>query len=237
MDLKLLSALNAERAARRACVMVTDLDAGESRVVIENDIANDALAGELSKALRANKSGVIEIEGRRHFLTVQMPPVRVIILGAVHISQALAPMAKIADLDVTIIDPRTAFASPERFPDIDVIAEWPDAVLPGIGLDRYTAFVALTHDPKIDDMGLIQALRSECFYVGALGSRKSHDKRLARLHEAGLTAGADCPHSRTLSASISAQSALPKSRSPFLEKSWPLCAWSASRRRARPASR
>ena len=143
----------------------------------------------LLQALRANKSGVREIDDKRYFLTVQMPPVRVIVIGAVHISQALAPMAKLADFDVTIIDPRTAFASPERFPDVHVIAEWPDAVLPGMGLDRYTAFVALTHDPKIDDMGLNLALRSECFYIGALGSRKSHEKRVARLHEAGLNHG------------------------------------------------
>jgi len=105
----------------------------------------------------------------------------------VHISQALAPMALLADFDVTIVDPRTAFASPERFPDVKVIAEWPDTAFESLKLDRYTAFVALTHDPKIDDMALILALRSECFYIGALGSRKSHAKRLQRLNEAGLS--------------------------------------------------
>ncbi len=187
MKLAELEALNSERVARRACIVVTDIASGATRLVLEADAANDTLAAHLLSALRSNKSGMVEVDGIKLFLTVQMPPVRIIVLGAVHISQALAPMAKLADFDVTIVDPRTAFATPERFPDINMIAEWPDAVLPRLGLDRYTAFVALTHDPKIDDMGLAIALRSECFYIGALGSRKSHAKRLARLHEMGLT--------------------------------------------------
>jgi xanthine dehydrogenase accessory factor len=105
----------------------------------------------------------------------------------VHISQALAPMARGLDLDVTVIDPRTAFATPERFPDVPVLAEWPDEALPRIGLDRYTALVALTHDPKIDDPALTAALRAECFYIGALGSRKTHGRRVERLVQAGFT--------------------------------------------------
>jgi xanthine dehydrogenase accessory factor len=118
---------------------------------------------------------------------VQVPPVKVLVVGAVHISQALAPMARGLDLDVTIIDPRTAFATPERFPDVPVLAEWPDAVLPRIALDRYTAMVALTHDPKIDDPALEAALRAECFYIGALGSRKTHAGRVERLARAGFS--------------------------------------------------
>jgi xanthine dehydrogenase accessory factor len=113
--------------------------------------------------------------------------VRLVVIGAVHISQALAPMAKDLDLDVTIIDPRTAFATPERFPDAPVLAEWPDAVLPEIGIDQYTAVVALTHDPKIDDPALTAALRSKCFYIGALGSRKTHERRVQRLTASGFT--------------------------------------------------
>jgi xanthine dehydrogenase accessory factor len=109
------------------------------------------------------------------------------VIGAVHISQALAPMAKGVDLDVTIIDPRTAFATPERFPDVPVRTEWPNAVLPEIGIDRYTAIVALTHDPKIDDPALAAALQSECFYIGALGSRKTHQRRVQRLMASGFT--------------------------------------------------
>jgi len=128
---------------------------------------------------------MVEIAGRRFFLNVHLPPVKLVVIGAVHISQALAEMARLADLDCTIIDPRTAFATPERFPDTRVIAQWPDVALPPLGLDRYTAFVALTHDPKIDDGAILHALTKECFYLGALGSRKTHAKRLERLAATG----------------------------------------------------
>jgi xanthine dehydrogenase accessory factor len=116
-----------------------------------------------------------------------VPPPKLVITGAVHISQALAPIARLVGYDVTIVDPRTAFASIERFPDVKVIAEWPDVALPPLGIDRYTAFVALTHDPKIDDPALKHALKSDCFYIGALGSKKTHARRVARLKEQGLT--------------------------------------------------
>jgi xanthine dehydrogenase accessory factor len=121
------------------------------------------------------------------FLTVYVPPAQLVITGAVHISQALAPIAKLLGYDVTIVDPRTAFASIERFPDVKVIAEWPDVALPPLGIDRYTAFVALTHDPKIDDPALTHALARDCFYIGALGSRKTHGRRLDRLKAEGLS--------------------------------------------------
>jgi len=187
MRLSVLSALNAERAARRAAVLVTDIASGEQRLVRETEVEGDLLVHELREKLRQGKSGLAERDGRQFFLTVQTPPVRVVVIGAVHISQALAPMAKGLDLDVTIIDPRTAFATPERFPDVPVRAEWPDAVLPEMGIDRYTALVALTHDPKIDDPALTAALRSECFYIGALGSRKTHERRIQRLMASGFT--------------------------------------------------
>jgi xanthine dehydrogenase accessory factor len=187
MRLSLLSDLNAERAARRAAVLVTDVASGEQRLVREAEIGSDPLAQELRESLRKGKSGLVEQDDRRFFLTVQAPPVRLIVIGAVHISQALAPIAKGLDLDVTIIDPRTAFATPDRFPVVPVRAEWPDAVLPEIGIDRYTAVVALTHDPKIDDPALTGALRSECFYIGALGSRKTHERRIQRLTASGFT--------------------------------------------------
>ncbi|MEE1657721.1 XdhC family protein [Microvirga sp. CF3062] len=187
MRLSLLSDLNAERAARRAAILVTDVASGEQRLVRETDVASDLLAQELRESLRRGKSGLVERNGRQFFLTVQTPPVRVVVIGAVHISQALAPMAKSLDLDVTIIDPRTAFATPERFPDVPLLAEWPDAVLPEIGIDQYTAVVALTHDPKIDDPALAAALRSDCFYIGALGSRKTHERRVQRLTASGFT--------------------------------------------------
>ena len=122
----------------------------------------------------------------RVFLTVHVPEPQLVITGAVHISQALAPIGKLLNYDVTIVDPRTAFASPERFPDVKVVAEWPDVALPPLNVDRYTAFVALTHDPKIDDPALLHALERDCFYIGALGSRKTHARRLERLKQQGV---------------------------------------------------
>ena len=186
MRLALLSALNVERAARRATVLVTDIASGEQRLVREHELAGDPLAEILQARLRISKSSLVEHEGRPLFLTVQAPPVKIIVVGAVHISQALAPMAHGLDLDVTIIDPRTAFATPERFPDVPVLTEWPNAALPRLGLDRYTALVALTHDPKIDDPALSAALKAECFYIGALGSKKTHARRAERLTAAGF---------------------------------------------------
>lgn len=188
MRLDLLAALNTERAARRAAVLVTDVATGDQRLVKADAVAADPLAPQLAEALRAGKSGMIAADGTpRIFLTVDVPPPRMLITGAVHISQALAPMAKLIGYDVTIVDPRTAFASKERFPDVSVLAEWPDTALARLGIDRYTALVALTHDPKIDDPCLLAALASDCFYVGALGSKKTHARRVARLKETGLS--------------------------------------------------
>jgi xanthine dehydrogenase accessory factor len=187
MRLSLLSDLNEERTARRAAILVTDVASGEQRLVREAEVGSDPLAQELQDNLRQGKSRLVERDGSHFFLTVQTPPVRLVVIGAVHISQALAPMAKGLDLDVMIVDPRTAFATPERFPEVPVLAEWPDTVLPEIGVDPYTAVVALTHDPKIDDPALVAALRSGCFYIGALGSRKTHERRAQRLMASGFT--------------------------------------------------
>ncbi|CAH1696725.1 Carbon monoxide dehydrogenase F protein [Hyphomicrobiales bacterium] len=186
MRLNLLADLNTEMAARRAVILVTDIASGEQRLVREDEVENDVLVQDLQERLRQGKSGLIERDGRQFFLTVQPPPARVIVIGAVHISQALTPMAKGLDFDVTIIDPRTAFATPERFPDVPVIPKWPDVALPDIGIDRYTAVLALTHDPKIDDPALAAALQSPCFYIGALGSRKTHERRVQRLMASGF---------------------------------------------------
>jgi xanthine dehydrogenase accessory factor len=186
MQLGLLSDLNAERAARRAAVLVTDIASGDQRLVREPDVAGDPLADEIRERLRQGRSGLVEAGGRQFFLTVQAPAVRAVVIGAVHISQSLAPMMRGVDIDVTIIDPRTAFATRERFPDVPLVAEWPDVVLPDVKLDPYTALVALTHDPKIDDTALAAALRSQCFYIGALGSRKTHGSRVQRLAAAGF---------------------------------------------------
>ncbi len=187
MKRALLEQLNAARQERRAAVLVTALESGDQRLVTPDMLGTDLLGDEIDAALRAGKSRLVEQEGKSFFLTVQVPPVRLVVIGAVHISQALAPMAKLAGFDMVIVDPRTAFATPERFPDVQVIAEWPETVLPPMKIDRYTAICCFTHDPKIDDPALEQALRAQCFYVGALGSRKTHAKRVERLEAKGFT--------------------------------------------------
>jgi xanthine dehydrogenase accessory factor len=187
MKLEILKALNAERAGRRAAVVVTDVTSGEQRLVKAADVAADPLKEVIEKHIRRGKSGMAETPKGKFFLTVHVPPSQLVITGAVHISQALAPMARLVGYDVTIVDPRTAFASIERFPDVKVIAEWPDVALPPLGIDRYTAFVALTHDPKIDDPALTHALARDCFYIGALGSKKTHARRIERLKAQGLS--------------------------------------------------
>jgi xanthine dehydrogenase accessory factor len=185
--LDILKALNSERGARRAAVVVTNQESGAQRLVTQDKVAADPLKEVLGAHLRSGKSGLEETAEGKVFLTVHVPPTRLLITGAVHISQALAPIASLLGYDVTIVDPRTAFASVERFPDVTVIAEWPDQALPSLGIDRYTAFVALTHDPKIDDPALMHALERECFYIGALGSKKTHGRRVERLKGQGAT--------------------------------------------------
>jgi xanthine dehydrogenase accessory factor len=191
LKLDLLASLNAERVARRAAVLVTDMETGEAELVRSSDLARLPLAGTergeaVASAIRQGKSAMVDVGGRKLFLTVHVPPVKLIVTGAVHISQAMVPIARTLGLDMTVVDPRTAFATPERFPDVPLIADWPDVALPPLGVDAYTAFVALTHDPKIDDPALEHALKAECFYIGALGSRKTHAGRVARLAAAGF---------------------------------------------------
>lgn len=204
MQIDVLKDLNAARRARRAAILVTDTSTGAQRLVAQQQAAADPLAAELEKRFRSGRSGMLE-DGRA-FLTVQVPPPRLVVIGAVHISQALAPMAKIGGFAVTIIDPRTAFATPERFPDVELIAEWPEEVLASRPLDAYTALAAVTHDPKVDDQPILAALAAECFYIGALGSRKTHAKRVERLQQAGaLPAGTDTIHA-PIGVDIGAQS-------------------------------
>ena len=226
VKLETLTQVNAERAARRPVIVITDTANGEQRLVKAKDIATDPLSAELSKQLRMGKSGMIESGGKKLFLNVYAPTARLVIVGAVHISQALAPLARSLDYDVTVVDPRTAFASPERFPDVPLIAEWPDVALPPLNIDHYTAFVAVTHDPKIDDPALLHAFARDCFYIGALGSRKTHAKRaerlkaqgasdadIARIHAPiGLSIGAVSPSEIAVSimAEITAELRLPK---------------------------
>ncbi|KTR02876.1 XdhC/CoxF family protein [Aureimonas ureilytica] len=209
MDLALLKALNEERLARRACILVTDLTSGAQRLVREAEVEADDLAPDLSKALRSGKSGR---RGDDLFLNVHLPPPRIVVIGAAHISQALVPMAELAGFDIEIIDPRTAFATPERFPGLRLQAEWPELVLKDRPLDSYCALVAVTHDPKIDDLPLIEAIKAGCFYIGALGSRKTHAKRLERLAAAGLpdhkTARIEAPIGLDIGASTPAEIAV-----------------------------
>lgn len=188
MNLDVLRRLNEARQLREAAILVTDLASGGERLVIEkHGYAGDPLIDELALRFRSGASGTVATgEGQGAFLTVHLPPPRLVVIGAVHISQALAPMAKLAGFDMTIIDPRTAFATAERFPGVSLLADWPDEALPKVGLDQFTAVAALTHDPKIDDGPLAAALNAGCFYVGALGSRKTHGRRLERLRGLGL---------------------------------------------------
>jgi xanthine dehydrogenase accessory factor len=187
MRLDILHSLNGERAARQAAIVVTDVATGAQRFIRATDVAADPLRDRLEARLRSGKSGMEETPVGQVFLTIYVPPPRLVVTGAVHISQALAPVATQLGYDVTIVDPRTAFASPERFPDVRLIPQWPDVALPPLNIDRYTAFAALTHDPKIDDPALLHALSRGCFYIGALGSKKTHASRLARLKAQGAT--------------------------------------------------
>ena len=187
MDPHVLKTLNTERRARRAAILVTDLGDGRDRVVREGDVVAGMLGEAIATAFRTGRSIAVEAEGRQFFLNAHLPPPRIVMIGAVHISQALAPMARIAGFDVEIIDPRTAFATPERFPDVALHAEWPQDILPTRPLDAFTALAAVTHDPKIDDFPLTAAIEAGCFYVGALGSRKTHAKRIERLLGEGLS--------------------------------------------------
>ena len=187
MKLDVLSALNAERAARRAVAVITNVESGAQRLVKAADVGKEPLHELIEKHLRMAKSGMEETPHGRVFITVHVPSPQLVITGAVHISQTLAPIGKMLGYDVTIVDPRTAFASIERFPEVKLIAEWPDVALPPLNVDGYTAFVALTHDPKIDDPALKHALARDCFYIGALGSKKTHARRVMRLQAAGLS--------------------------------------------------
>lgn len=191
MKREILDRLVADRAAKRPAALVTDLGSGAQALVHLEDVAGDlALEGAAltaaRDALQADRSGLLDLPGRKLFLQVSNPPLRLFVIGAVHISQALAPMASLAGYDVTVIDPRRAFATDARFPDVRLMGEWPDDAMAMLKPDHRTAVVALTHDPKIDDPALQAALRSDAFYIGALGSRKTHASRLGRLREAGF---------------------------------------------------
>lgn len=188
MRRELLSALRRDLAARRAVVLATELGAGSSRLVHPfDDGGADALSGAAREAALRDESRTVETPAGPVFLRVFNPPVQVFIVGAVHVAQALAQLVRLVGYDVLVIDPRRSFATPERFPGIPISGEYPDEVFAGRRLDRRAAVVTMTHDPKIDDPALAAALRSEAFYVGALGSRKTQAARRERLAQQGLS--------------------------------------------------
>lgn len=186
MKRETLAALNAAREANRAIVRASDLQTGEEHLI--DPYADTSPLGLAAReAARADRSQPVEIDGRQWFLGVFNPPLDLVIIGAVHIAQPLAQMAALTGYGVRIIDPRTAFATAERFPGVALSHDWADEALEKAPLGPRSAVVALTHDPKLDDPALVAALRSNCFYIGALGSKKTHAGRLARLKEHGFS--------------------------------------------------
>ncbi|HRP98269.1 MAG TPA: XdhC family protein [Rhodocyclaceae bacterium] len=196
MKRELFEALLAERRAKRPVALVTRLADGVQALVdaagLRGQLALDADAlVEVRRRLAADRSGLVETAtGEVLFVRCHVAAQRLVIVGAVHITQALAPMAAIAGFEVVVVDPRRAFATPERLPGVTLVTEWPDEALERIGLDAGTAVVTLTHDPKLDDPALLSAVTSPVFYIGALGSPRTHARRIERLTEAGCTADA-----------------------------------------------
>ncbi len=190
MTPEILAELRRDLAAKRAAVLVTDLRRGDARVIHPFDPqpgAAGALLDAAREATTRDESRKVELAGGEVFLRVFNPPVRLFVVGAVHIAQALAPMARLAGYDVAVIDPRRGFATEDRFGGIPLVREWPDEALARLGLDRRSAVVTMTHDPKIDDPALAAALRSDAFYLGSLGSRKTQAARRERLARAGFS--------------------------------------------------
>ncbi len=192
MKLSLLERLNRARAEKRPVCLVRFLESHEEALLVDGELVwGEPLAADVAeaarRALREDRCRLVETSQGPIFLQVFNPPLRLVLVGAVHIAQALAPMAALTGYAVTIVDPRRAFATDTRFPDIDLVNEWPDEALEALAPDRRTAVVTLSHDPKLDDPALIVALRSDAFYIAALGSTRTHGKRLERLREAGFT--------------------------------------------------
>ena len=191
MRRRILDALLAAQAAKEPVALVTDLASGLQTILSagpqQGDTAlPDVILAEARERLAQDRSGLITYGEERWFVQIYTPPLRLLEVGAVHVAQPLAQMAAIAGYDVTVIDPRRAFATEERFPGVTLDGDWPDEALDRLRPDMRTAVVALTHDPKLDDPALVRALASPAFYVGALGSRKTHAKRLERLKAGGL---------------------------------------------------
>jgi xanthine dehydrogenase accessory factor len=179
-----LAALEQAKRDKRPVVLATQLPSGEQHLLPDPEAPAD-LNNAARRALERDESGTVRIGDTDFFLHAYNPPLRLIVVGAVHIAQALAPFAVPCGFAVTIVDPRRSFASDERFPGMEISTDWPDEALEKFAPDSRTAVVTLTHDPKLDDPALDRALKSEAFYIGALGSRRTHAARLARLRELG----------------------------------------------------
>lgn len=192
MQGKILEQLRHARQQKKALVLITHLEKTEQYLYLETeDTDTTTIPAELKQlakqAVLLDRSQTHETESGNVFFHVFNPPLRMFIIGAVHISQTLAPLALMCAYDVTVIDPRQAFATNERFPDINISTEWPDKALEELLPDKRTAVVTLSHDPKLDDPALEVALKSDVFYIGALGSRKTHAGRQQRLQEKGFS--------------------------------------------------
>lgn len=191
MNRALIDELLAHQAAKTPLALATFLKTGEQRLLFlfgkKGLEGIDPRIGEAARAaILADKSSLYESEDGQVFITVFNPPLRLFLIGAVHIAQALAPMARLVGFDVTVIDPRQAFASIDRFPGIALSHAWPDEALAEARLDYRSAIITLTHDPKLDDPALTAAMKSDAFYIGALGSKKTHAARLSRLEAQGF---------------------------------------------------
>lgn len=184
MSLESVESIQAALAAKRPAALAIRLGDGQQRFVEPG--AGSALAEAAAAAITTDRGQLLEQAGEEWFVQVFNPPLRLLIVGAVHIAQVLAPMARLLGYEVTVVDPRTAFASEARFPGTELVHQWPDRALAALTPDLRTAVVTLSHDPKLDDPGLSAALASEAFYIGALGSRRTHARRLERLTEAGF---------------------------------------------------
>jgi xanthine dehydrogenase accessory factor len=179
-----LAALREARAARRPVAFAKNLADG-TEYLLPDPAASAALNAAGETALAADKTGTHDVDGIAWFIEAQNPAPRLLLIGAVHIAQALVPLASMTGFETILIDPRRAFGNQDRFPDATIINEWPDEALRNLGPESRTAIVTLTHDPKLDDPGLDEALKSTAFYIGALGSRKTHASRLERLAALG----------------------------------------------------
>ena len=178
----LLPALFAAQERRESIAIARPLDGGPARVIGPDDDLAETAAAALSR------DAPMLVSGNRMEILVEPynPAPRLIIIGAVRIAQSLAPMARLAGFEVIVVDARSSFCTPERFPDAKLILDWPDRAFAELGLDARTAVVTLTHDPKFDEPALAEALAAPVFYIGALGSRRTHAARLQRLAESGL---------------------------------------------------